>query len=485
MNMKRLAGAVLVAVLLTTPAFAQRGQADFTRFVAIGDSYGAGVVHQSLNERHQPWSWPAVIARQAGLSICAPNAAATANCFAVPWVTYPGIGPELQLQSLTVGPVPGSGLGTPVMTQFGRPYNNLAVPGATVGAVLGVTGAEPQQPGEPTVVTFSRFILRGLGTQVQQALAQNPTFIAVWIGGNDYLGAALGGTPDRLTPVATFKAQYETMLDTLIAGAPSAGIVVGNLPAKIPPVLTLVPPVLVDPVTRQPIPGPDGNPIFFIADLGGGNIGQLPPGSLVTLDARSQIALGYGLPELFKNIPPFNQLPFVGQPLADRYVLTPAEIGAIIARVGEYNSVIQQAATARNVPVADVAGLFNRVMTPAGWQLGPINVNGAFISGGFFSYDGFHLTDLGYLLMANEYIETINEAWDTFIPVASITQLYANNGGLFPDVSAANVVFADGVAEQLRYDWAARATRSFRTTAHEEEKTPRVETILNRDRNKN
>src|SRR5215208_5133035 len=79
--------AVLVAVLLVAvPTFAARGRADFTVFVALGDSYGAGVESNSLNERHQPFSWPAVIARQAGV----------AN-FQQPLVSFPGIGAELQL----------------------------------------------------------------------------------------------------------------------------------------------------------------------------------------------------------------------------------------------------------------------------------------------------------------------------------------------------------------------------------------------------
>ena len=58
----RIAAAVLIAALVAVPMFAARGSADFTRFVALGDSYGAGFENASLNGRHQVWSWPAVIA---------------------------------------------------------------------------------------------------------------------------------------------------------------------------------------------------------------------------------------------------------------------------------------------------------------------------------------------------------------------------------------------------------------------------------------
>ncbi|HYO78370.1 MAG TPA: hypothetical protein VE010_18065, partial [Thermoanaerobaculia bacterium] len=165
------AAAVLVAVFIAMPMYAARGSANFSNFVALGDSYGAGLTGGSLNERHQVWSWPAVIARQVGLSLCAPGAAANAGCFAQPLVSYPGIGPELQLTSVVPSPVitPAGGQGQPLMLNFGRPYNNLSIPGATVGALLGLTGAEPQQPGEPTAVSMARFILRGQGNAVTQA----------------------------------------------------------------------------------------------------------------------------------------------------------------------------------------------------------------------------------------------------------------------------------------------------------------------------
>ncbi len=466
----RIAATVLLVGLFALPMFAQRGSADFTRFVTLGDSYGAGFESGSLNERHQPWSWPAVIARQAGLELCPPNATATQNCFAQPLVSYPGIAAELVLGGLTIGPVSQPGLGTPIMTTFGRPYNNLSVPGATTGAVLAITGAEPPTANDSTPVVFGRFILRGLGTQIQQAVAQQPTFLAMWIGGNDYLGAALAGTPTALTSAADFKTRYETILNSLTAGAPNAGFVVGNLPDNIPPYFTLIPPYLINPATGQPVLDPTGARIYYVADLGGGNYGQLPVGSLLTLDARAQLGMGYGIPAAFKTIPPFNALPHVGEPLADKYALTPTEMSAIIARVAEYNTVINQAAAAKNIPVADIAGLFDRAY--AGMHLGPITVGPAFVSGGFFSYDGFHLTDLGYLLFANEYIKTINASYSTEIPAASITQLWADNGAFFGEDSATfntstdSIVFGDGVAEKIREDWAARSVRRLRAAGH-------------------
>lgn len=470
----KFAAAVLIAVL-AVPLFAQRGSADFTKFVALGDSYGAGVESSSLNERHQPWSWPAIIAKQAGLNLCPPNAAISDPCFAQPLVSYPGLGPEMVLTSLapTIGTASGSG--QPLMLTFARPYNNLSIPGANVGALLALTGAEPQQAGEPTAVTFGRFILRNLGgTAVDQAIAQHPTFIAVWIGGNDFLGSVLSGTDQGMTSGADFKARYELMLDRLIAGAPQAGMVVGTLPQSpfAAAVVATIPPFIVDPVTRQPILV-GGQPVYYLYDTGNGVPGQLPPGSAVLLTAQTLLGTGYGFPP----VPPFNAFPNAGKPLPASVVLTPTEIGNIVARIAEYNGYITSAAATRQIPVADIRGLFDRAavnpLTGAGGiQLGPIKVTSSYISGGFFSLDGFHLTDLGYLLFANEYIKAINSGYDTEIPLASISQLFSNNGAFFPETVSGQMVFnadhfefTEAAAQQISSMWAQPTVRKMRRRA--------------------
>lgn len=443
---------VLLVALIAVPTFAARGTADFSKLVTVGDSYGAGFESGSLNANHQPWSWSAILAQQVGYRLCTPADAATANCFAQPLVSFPGISNELRLQSIipSAAIAPAAGTGVPLMVPFARPYNNLSVPGATVGSLLVVNGGEFPRLGEPTVVSFARFILRNQGTQVQQAVAQHPTFIAMWIGGNDYLNVMFSGDPATLTSAAAFKTQYETVLDQLIAGAPTAGMVVGNLPTGIPPYLRLVPPYLVDPSTGQPVLV-GGQRVYYVVQTGTdaqGNpiVSQINDTTLVPLQTRDKLARGYGLPPAFRNIPPFNQLDHVGEPLSPSDVITAEEFQTVVARVGEYNAAINAAAAARNIPVADIAGLFNRVTT-TGEKLGPITVTGAPVTGGFFSLDFFHLTDLGYLMFANEYIKAINNGYGTEIPLASITQLFTNNGAFFgdgtPSASANSLIFTN------------------------------------------
>ena len=449
--------AALLALLIAVPVFAARGTADFTRFVALGDSYGAAVSNGSLNERHQAYSWPAIIQRQAFA-----DSFGSRPAFVQPLVSFPGIGAELQLVDvITYPPVirPAAGQGQPINSTYAAPFNNLSIPGAAVRHMTLLTGAEQNPQG--TAAQMAQFILRGLGTPVQQAIAQQPTFIAIWIGGNDLLGAVLSGRPAALTPVDSFRTSYNAMLDQLVAGAPNAGMVVGNLPTNPAalPLTTTVPPVIINPATRQPLLI-GNNPVFLIADLGDGNFGQLPPGSMVLLSAAGKIASGYGIPPQLAQQPPFNQFPNAGRPLDDTDVLTPTEIAAIQARAVEYNNVIQQAASQRDIPVADIRGLFDRFAAPGGLHVGPFRFGPEYISGGIFSLDGFHLTDIGYMFFANEYIRTINRAYDEDIPVASIAQFFANN---YPGETTASGAPLHQGMEWLMSDEAAQSILRYRT----------------------
>ena len=417
-NFLRIAATVAIAVAVALPGFAAaRGKADFTRFVALGDSYGAGVSNNSLNVNHQQYSWPAIIARQAG----APD-------FQQPLVSAPGIGPELQLLDI-IGYPPtirtASGQGSPTNLNLPRPYNNLSIPGAIVSDLFTLTGKE--QP-TSTAAATAQFILRGLGTAEQQALAQQPTFIAIWIGGNNALGAVLNGSTKFLDTTANFTAAYNKLLDDLTAGAPNAGMVVGTLPTHVAvaPYATAVAPVIINPATKSPLLV-NGAPVFYIYTKADGTVGQLPPGSFVTLGAKDLLSQGYGIPPQLAAVPPFNLLPKAGTPLPDAAVLTPDEVATIEARIAEFNNVITQAAAARNIPVADIAGLFDRVLNKREF-VGPFSFTADYLTGGFFSYDGFHLTDIGYTLFADEYIKAINNGYGTEIPLASIADFFQNNG---------------------------------------------------------
>lgn len=434
----RITTLALAIVVIAVPSFAATGSAKFTTVVAIGDSYGAGFESNSLNEHHTVFSWPSIVARQVGIPLCTIGSSAADNCFAQPIVSFPGIGPELQLMDISTFPpviAPAAGQGVPLNTTFGRPFNNVSIPGANVADTFTVTGAVAK----PTrgVEQLAQFILRGPVTEIDSVLALKPTFILVWIGGNDFLGSATNGTTAGLTPVTTFTAAYNTMLDKLVASG--AGVVVGTLPTNpgAVPFFNTVPTVLINPATRTPVIGPTGQPITLVGQIDASPfVGQLQAGSFITLAGSSLVAQGFGIPPQLKPLlDPTNKLPLFGTPLPDAVILTPAETATLTQRIADFNTAIVASAAAHNVPVADIKGLFDRFAT--GLNVGPFHLTSDFITGGIFSLDGVHLSDIGYTLFANEYIKAINTGYGTHVPLASVAQFMQNNDPAAKMVSGA------------------------------------------------
>jgi lysophospholipase L1-like esterase len=419
----RITAVALVAAVLAVPAFAQaRGSADFTRYYAIGDSLTAGYESGSLNVNHQQFSYPAVIARQVGLRVCEVADPATAVCFAQPLIQYPGLPTgesQLTLIGSSVVPFPAPGTGAPLVTGFGRTYNNVGVPGYTLAAALALKGSEANSG-------LGQVVLRGLGSEVDQVAAASPTFITIWLGANDILGPLSQGSPTGLPDPATFKTQYAAMLDKLIAAAPNAGMVVGNLPATAAalPLTSALPTVVFDSNLQPAIINGGTIPLIFSS---GGVTQPVPAGSVVLLSALPKIQTGVGITGSLKPFPPFSTLPNLGVPLTDADVLTPTEIAAFVTSAAALNQAINEVASARKVPVADMSSLFARFGSKSGIAVGPVVLTNQFVRGGLFSLDGTHLTDIAYTMVANEFIKTINTSYGTRIPLASFTTFFQNN----------------------------------------------------------
>lgn len=377
---------VPAALLLAAAASPGAAQTNFTAYVSVGDSLAAGFESNSLVETHQNRSVPALIARQAGV-----------QGFQQPLIAEPGIPAEFTLVSLVPVPViaaKSSSTGAPKNLNLARPYNNLAVPGATsVDALTRTTDAGG----------FHDIILRGMGTQVQQAVALRPTAITLWIGNNDVLGAALRGRSIdgvTLTPTAVFRATYGQIVSAL--KTTGAFIVAANLPdVTTIPFVTTIRPYVVNPATGAPVlVGGSRVPLI-------GPSGPLPASALVTIAASTLLAQGIGIP---------TTLGGTGAGLPDEVVLDPTEIAIIQDHVTANNQAIRDICAAANVPVLDVHALLGELST-TGRTIGGITLTSAFLSGGVFSYDGVHPSDIGYAIVANEFIRVINASGGSLPPV--------------------------------------------------------------------
>ncbi len=381
----RLAALASVAALLV-PATLASAQASFQTYVSIGDSLAAGFESGSLVETHQQFSVPAHIAAQAGVGAG----------FQQPLITDPGIPAELTLVSLAPTIVPKSDrLGSPRNLTLNRPYNNLAVPGAT--AIDALTDNGIGRGG------LSQVILRGLGSQVEQARALNPTFVTLWIGNNDVLGAAVNGRAldgITLTPKAVFRQTYAGIVAAL--RAPGRTIIAANLPdVTTIPFVTTIPPILVNPTTRQPVII-NGATVPLL-----GPNGPLAPSTYVTLGASALLARGVGIPVALGG---------TGQGLPDNVLLDAGEVAIIRDYVASNNAAIREIAGAAGIPVLDVNGILN-ALEANGREIAGVRLTTDFLTGGVFSYDGVHPTDLGYAVLANEWISLINQNGGSLPPV--------------------------------------------------------------------
>lgn len=383
MRAQRL-GAILGASALVLVAGPALAQSSFQSYVSVGDSLAAGFVSGSLVETHQVKSVPALLARQAG-----------ASDFQLPLVSEPGIPTELGLFSLAPTITAKSDkVGVPKNLALPRPYNNLAVPGAIAADALLRNGSEGG---------LSQVVLRGRGSQVEQALALRPTFITLWLGNNDVLGAAVRGRAIEgvtLTPKAVFRQVYGNVVAALRTSG--ARIVAANLPDVTSiPFVTSIPPVVVNPATRQPVLV-NGAPVPLL-----GPNGPLASNSFVTLGASSLLSRGIGIPRALGG---------TGEGLPDEVILDAGEVAIIKDFVDANNQAIRDICGAANIPLLDVNGILKQVQRKERHIAG-VTLTAEFLTGGVFSYDGVHPTELGYAVIANDWIDLINKNGGTLAPV--------------------------------------------------------------------
>jgi GDSL-like Lipase/Acylhydrolase len=383
----------LLALVLLVPGAAlavNTGSADFTNYVSAGDSLTAGFMSGSLIDTSQDHDYPSIIASQAGVAD-----------FEQPRVSPPGIPAILHLVGLfpTVI-VPEPGQGHPENLTLPRLYNNLAVPGETAGTMITVKSDVPSTGHQG----LHDLILRGFGTQLEEVIGAKPTFVTLWIGNNDALGAATSGNVALLTPLPVFTQEYQTIVGA-IASMTGAKMAIANIPDVTSiPFVTTIPPFLVDPTTNQPVIF-NGNLVPLI-----GPKGLLGPGDHVLLSAGADLAKGLGIPRPLGT----------GLPLPSSDVLLAADAATIDNQIAGYNAVIQATAQQVGAAFVDANALLKQLAT-TGIQIGGIPFNASFLTGGVFSYDGVHPTHFGYAFLANAFIGAINEKFGADIPPADLS----------------------------------------------------------------
>lgn len=452
------------------------GDANFQSYVAIGNSLTAGYQSGALTQSHQINSFPNLIAQQAGVST-----------FDQPLLGYPGVGSYSQdanpagILELVIIDNPATDTGSPdpiiapqyysdypgfvtsaffpyysqeVMT-LPKPYNNLGVPGATVGEILNNTTLNGG---------FFQIVSRTATVPVwQQALALSPTFITLWAGNNDVLGfATTGGTSPTEPTDAT---QFATDFNTLLAGLTSGGaqVAVANIPdvTAIPFFTTLGPQVsaaLAGAKAMSPsivglyyekhqeiIPDPTTGftnfeesqpPLLTLAGIEYASLLGHPTGKWYRdLAEKTGTPINYLLNNVYAGVDTTKPFGFHPQnPWPDALVLDADEIQTAATATASFNATIA-ASVSDKVVLVDINSFFSEMVSvnngePVGYEVGGYKFTAEFLTGGMFSLDGVHPTDLGYAIVANEFIRAINSKFNASIPLVNIIDKMGKNADL-------------------------------------------------------
>ncbi len=419
------------------------GSADFTRYVAVGNSltqgYQDGGLHNELGQ--QEHSFPALIAQQ--MAKVEPKM----GTFEQPLVTGDGAGyKKLDALDPVIGPTVVDVAPDASWSSWGNKsltYNNLGISGIRLIDCIGRNTGEKiinhiifdgtsvipifNDPINP----YGRFLDWGgdplaLGTPteyIDHIRNSKATFFTCWLGNNDVLGWATSGgitnvttipmvgtiVVSRLTPVSEFREKYDSVL-TVFKNMGAKGVV-ATLPdvASIPFFNTITLETYAIKSTMEA----NNLTTFWIEDSTGTTRALVPGKDLILLTATDTIAGGAGFsPSL---------------PLPNEFVLDEGEVNRVRAHTQLLNNEIKSLASNYGFGVVDMYTFLGTLKE--GYTFNGVDFSAAYIEGGAFSLDGVHPNTKGYAIVANEFIRVINETYGSTIPPVDVN---AYNGIIFP-----------------------------------------------------
>lgn len=457
-----------------TPVEYTSGTADFSNYVAIGNSLTAGYSDNALFIDGQEASFPNMLASNFAL--------AGGGSFEIPYMADNLGGMTLQGNSISgnrlilsflgesPSPVEVEGQGsTEVSSKLTGTYNNMGVPGAKsyellapgYGSVAGVAlgTANPY---------FARFSSSESATVIGDAAAQGASFFTVWVGANDILQYATGGgtgvdqtgnldastySRNDITDPNVFAGALDAILQAMTANGADGAI--ANLPNVTDiPYFTTVP--------HNPIPLDEATAAYLnsMDAYGAYNAGlaQLQQLGLISEEELAQRTIAFSAGEEnavviydedLTDLTGFNPAltnmrqateddllvltasSFIGTladsnnptsingvavPLGDEWVLTPDEQDLIETALDSYNQTIAGLATAYDLAFVDANALLAELNSNGFQQSDGSTVDATFATGGGFSLDGVHPAPRGYAIVANAFIEAINTKYGSNLP---------------------------------------------------------------------
>ncbi len=179
-----------------SPPALEAGSADFSKFVAVGNSLTSGFTDGALFRAGQNNSLPNILAQKMALVGGSENFTQPLMNDNIGGLLLGGF--KIQNQRFYfdgVGPALIDGEPTTEVSNIlAGPFNNMGVPGAKsfhllangYGNVAGVATGQANP-------YYARMASSSNASVMEDVMAQNPTFFSLWIGSNDVLGYAMSG----------------------------------------------------------------------------------------------------------------------------------------------------------------------------------------------------------------------------------------------------------------------------------------------------
>jgi lysophospholipase L1-like esterase len=386
-----------------------KGSADFTRYVAVGNSLTAGYADGGVSRESQLNSYPNILAGQfktvgGGDFIQPLFSEAQANgsgyvrlrklpASATGLPTFDTTKTQLAVRGL-------SSTGRPLYTLFTDANQNLGVPAIKMADIL--TPGYGSAAGNPY---FERLLADKTTTYFQYVSnnLSNATFFSCWLGNNDALlyatsgGAGAENTANGLTTTALFTTNFTAMMNKLTEGG-RKGVVVSIPNIVRAPFFTTVTAQVNALVASQ------GRTGLAIQTKNGVRLSTTGDYFLLSVAPffNTFLAQGVGLSAT--------------NPVPDQFVLDASEVQALNSRVSEFNAVMKSQADAKGAAFVDINGIFQQITQTGGYVQNGITYTASYIQGGAFGLDGIHLTPAGYALIANEIIKGVNSKYSSTVP---------------------------------------------------------------------
>ena len=293
---------------VTDEGFYDAGDADFSNYVALGNSLTAGFADNALFVSGQQDSYPNIMAQQfsfvGGGDFTQPLTSDNLGGLLLGGVQISGN--RLVLSADENGnPFPATLDGAPttdVLTSEAGPFNNMGVPGAKsfhlvtpgYGSVAGVANGTANP-------WYARFATSESSTVLADAASLNPTFFSLWIGNNDILGYATSGGSgvdqagnfdpstyggNDITDPNVFAAAYSAQVDALVAGG-AKGVLL-NIPD-----VTSIPYFTTVPTRTIPLDAATAGGLNAQFALYNGALGQLVAGGFISPEEAAIRAINF------------------------------------------------------------------------------------------------------------------------------------------------------------------------------------------------